>query len=100
MRISRIVALLLLMLCCRASAASSSDYEQIKATAEKLYADGSFGQAHDVYEKAKNLEIVRLNKGLERKSANFDNLNYRLNKLIDDHEKLLSQYEQSETIRN
>lgn len=52
-----------------------------------------------IKEKQKNHELNKTIKNLERKSANFDNLNYRLNKLVDDHEKLLSQYEQSEIIR-
>ena len=52
-----------------------------------------------IKEKQRNLELIKSSKTLERKSANFDNLNYRLNKLIDDHEKLLGQYEQSEIIR-
>jgi len=52
-----------------------------------------------VKEKQKNCELIKINKNLERKSSMFDNLNYRLNKLIDDNEKLLNQYEQSELIR-
>ena len=52
-----------------------------------------------VKEKQKNNDIIKHNKNLERKSTNFDNLNIRLSKVIDDHEKLLNQYEQSEVIR-
>ena len=52
-----------------------------------------------VKEKHKNCEMIKSNKNLERKSSMFDNLNYKLNKLIDDNEKLLNQYEQSELIR-
>ncbi len=52
-----------------------------------------------IKEKQKNIDIIKHNKNLERKSTNFDNLNQRLNKVIDDHEKLLNQFEQSEIIR-
>ncbi len=37
--------------------AQQPDYPELKASAEKLYADGSFAQAHDAYEKAKALEL-------------------------------------------
>lgn len=42
--------------------AQPSDYPELKASAEKLYADGSFAQAHDAYEKAKVLELPPVDK--------------------------------------
>ncbi len=42
--------------------AQQPDYPELKANAEKLYADGSFAQAHDAYEKAKALELSAADK--------------------------------------
>src|SRR5581483_3400879 len=57
MKIFKFVAALVFTLCLGLFAAPPPEYDQLKASAEKLYADGSFAQAHDAYEKAKALEL-------------------------------------------
>ncbi len=42
--------------------AQQPDFTELKAQAEKLYADGSFSQAHDAYEKAKSLKLAPADK--------------------------------------
>ena len=52
-----------------------------------------------INEKKKVLDFEKKGKNNEKKVNTFDDMNGRLNKLIDDHENLLNQYEQSELIR-
>jgi hypothetical protein len=50
-------------------------------------------------EKIKNEEMVKYQKILDKKWTGYDQINYKYNKLIDEHEKLLIRYDESEMIR-
>lgn len=50
-------------------------------------------------EKRKNEELAKYLKNLENKWSSYDKINYKFNKLIDEHEKLLIRYDESESIR-
>lgn len=98
--------------------AQESGYAELKASAEKLYADGSFAQAHDAYEKAKALELApadkrwvdfRLADTLWRSQAatetsdttQLDNARHQLEvlvrdiKRVEDHDRVWAEVEES-----
>ena len=50
-------------------------------------------------ERNKNEELTKHFKNLERKWNGYDKINYKYNKLIDEHEKVLIRYDESEMIR-
>src|SRR5437868_1991944 len=57
MRALKILVGLCLTLCLNTFAALPPEYDQLKADAEKLYAQGSFAKAHEAYEKAKPMDL-------------------------------------------
>ena len=50
-------------------------------------------------ERRKNEELNKYKENLETKWNTYDKINYKFNKLIDEYEKLLIRYEESEMIR-
>lgn len=98
--------------------AQPSDYPGLKARAEGLYADGSFSQAHDIYQEAKKIALprseirwvdFRLADTLWRSAAatttadntQFENAEKQLNALnrdiqrAEDHDEIWAEVEQS-----
>lgn len=65
----------------------------------KLQKENEFLRANFTNEKKKVVDFEKKIKNNEKKLNNFEDVNGRLNKLINDHENLINQYEQSELIR-
>ena len=53
-----------------------------------------------LWQKCKHDELTKLYKNLEIKWKGYDKINHKYNKLIDEYEKLLIRYDESEMIRS